>query len=59
VTRPGGFVSGARLPLRHALLVHALATAGPAEWAVVAWRAAGNTLFGYSAWGWLRPRRWR
>jgi O-acetylserine/cysteine efflux transporter len=52
-------VSGARLPLRHALLAHAMATAGPAEWAVVAWRAAGNTLFGYSAWGWLRPRRWR
>jgi hypothetical protein len=50
-------VSGARLPLRHALLAHAMATAGPAEWVFVAWQAADNMLFGYSAWGWLRPRR--
>ena len=25
-------------------------------WAAVAWQAAGNTLFGYAAWGWLLAR---
>lgn len=39
-----------------ARIAQALAAAGPAEWAAVAWQAAGNTLFGYSAWGWLLAR---
>lgn len=34
----------------------ALQAAGPAEWAAVAWQTVGNTLFGYSAWGWLLAR---
>jgi len=34
----------------------ALAAAGPAVWAVVAWQSVGNTLFGYGAWGWLLAR---
>ena len=33
-----------------------LAAAGPGTWAAVAWQSAGNTLFGYSAWGWLLSR---
>ena len=39
-----------------ARIAQALGAAGPAEWAAVAWQAAGNTLFGYSAWGWLLSR---
>ena len=39
-----------------ARIAQALVAAGPAEWAAVAWQAAGNTLFGYSAWGWLLSR---
>lgn len=31
----------------------ALAEAGPGTWAAVLWQSAGNTLFGYAAWGWL------
>lgn len=31
----------------------ALVAAGPGTWAAVLWQAAGNTLFGYAAWGWL------
>jgi O-acetylserine/cysteine efflux transporter len=27
-----------------------------ATWAAVVWQAAGNTLFGYAAWGWLLAR---
>ncbi len=34
----------------------ALAAADAATWAAVAWQAAGNTLFGYAAWGWLLSR---
>jgi O-acetylserine/cysteine efflux transporter len=34
----------------------ALVAAGPAAWAVVAWQAVGNTLFGYGAWNWLLAR---
>ena len=37
-------------------ITQALAAAGPAEWTAVAWQAVGNTLFGYSAWGWLLAR---
>jgi len=39
-----------------ARIAQGLAAAGPAEWAAVVWQAAGNTLFGYSAWGWLLAR---
>ncbi len=34
----------------------ALLAAGPTAWAVVAWQAVGNTLFGYGAWNWLLAR---
>jgi O-acetylserine/cysteine efflux transporter len=34
----------------------ALAAADTGTWAAVAWQAAGNTLFGYAAWGWLLAR---
>jgi O-acetylserine/cysteine efflux transporter len=34
----------------------ALVAAGPTAWAVVAWQALGNTLFGYGAWNWLLAR---
>ena len=34
----------------------ALAAAGASAWAVVAWQAIGNTLFGYGAWNWLLAR---
>lgn len=34
----------------------ALLAADAATWAAVAWQAAGNTLFGYAAWGWLMAR---
>jgi O-acetylserine/cysteine efflux transporter len=27
--------------------------AGPAAWAAVLWQSVGNTIFGYTAWGWL------
>ena len=37
-------------------VAHALAQAGPGAWAVVAWQALGNTLFGYGAWNWLLAR---
>jgi O-acetylserine/cysteine efflux transporter len=33
-----------------------LATAGLATWAGVLWQSVGNTLFGYTAWGWLLAR---
>lgn len=39
-----------------ARITQALAAAGPGEWAAVAWQTVGNTLFGYSAWGWLLAR---
>ncbi len=34
----------------------ALAAADAGTWAAVLWQAAGNTLFGYAAWGWLLAR---
>lgn len=37
-------------------LVSAVAGAGLGAWAVVAWQAVGNTIFGYGAWGWLLVR---
>jgi O-acetylserine/cysteine efflux transporter len=30
--------------------------AGPSIWAVIAWQAVGNTMFGYGLWGWLLAR---
>lgn len=37
-------------------IAHALAAAGPKEWAAIAWQSAGNSMFGYAAWGWLLAR---
>jgi len=34
----------------------ALAQADAVTWAAVLWQSAGNTLFGYAAWGWLLSR---
>lgn len=39
-----------------ALVAQGLRTADAATWASVVWQAAGNTLFGYAAWGWLLAR---
>ena len=39
-----------------ARIMQGLAAAGPGEWAAVIWQTVGNTLFGYSAWGWLLAR---
>ena len=39
-------------PAIHGALGHASAGA----WAAVLWQSVGNTLFGYSAWGWLLKR---
>ena len=33
-----------------------ISAAGWQIWAAVLWQAVGNTLFGYSAWGWLLSR---
>ena len=33
-----------------------LANADATTWAVVAWQAIGNTMFGYAMWGWLLSR---
>ncbi len=38
------------------LIRDAVGAAGPAVWAAVLWQTAGNTLFGYAAWGWLLSR---
>lgn len=35
---------------------HAIVHAGPAGWAAVLWQSVGNTIFGYSAWGFLLAR---
>ena len=35
---------------------HAVTNAGPAAWAAVLWQSLGNTIFGYTAWGWLLAR---
>lgn len=37
-------------------ILHALADARAPDWAAVAWQTVANTLFGYSAWGWLLAR---
>lgn len=37
-------------------MARGLSQAGAATWAAVLWQAAGNTLFGYAAWGWLLAR---
>jgi O-acetylserine/cysteine efflux transporter len=39
-----------------ARIAQGLAAADAAVWAAVVWQAAGNTLFGYAAWGWLLAR---
>lgn len=33
-----------------------IGAAGAGTWGAVAWQSLGNTLFGYSAWGWLLSR---
>jgi O-acetylserine/cysteine efflux transporter len=33
-----------------------LRAAGAGTWGAVLWQAAGNSLFGYAAWGWLLAR---
>ncbi|MBI1197498.1 MAG: EamA family transporter [Phenylobacterium sp.] len=35
---------------------HAVVNAGPGAWAAVLWQSVGNTIFGYTAWGWLLAR---
>ena len=39
-----------------ARLTQAVTAADAMTWAAVVWQAAGNTLFGYAAWGWLLAR---
>ena len=39
-----------------AAMARAVSAAGPVVWAVIAWQAVGNTMFGYGAWGWLLAR---
>lgn len=39
-----------------ARIAEALAATTWTVWLAVAWQAAGNTLFGYAAWGWLLAR---
>ena len=39
-----------------ARIVQAIGDAGPQVWAVIAWQAVGNSMFGYGAWGWLLAR---
>lgn len=39
-----------------ARIAQSIGAAGAGTWAAVAWQSAGNTLFGYSAWGWLLAR---
>lgn len=37
-------------------ILHAVTHAHASTWAAVLWQSAGNTLFGYVAWGWLLAR---
>lgn len=37
-------------------VARAVGNAGAGVWAAVAWQSAGNTMFGYAAWGWLLAR---
>lgn len=39
-----------------AAIGNAITTAGPEAWVAVIWQSAGNTMFGYAAWGWLLAR---
>ena len=39
-----------------AAIAAGLKQATPGTWAAVLWQSAGNTLFGYAAWGWLLAR---
>ena len=39
-----------------ARIAQGLAAADAGVWLAVVWQAAGNTLFGYAAWGWLMAR---
>ena len=47
---------GGDLAAGAALISRQVAEAGLGAWAVVAWQAVGNTLFGYGAWNWLLAR---
>lgn len=37
-------------------VVKGVTASTPVTWAAVLWQSAGNTLFGYAAWGWLLAR---
>jgi O-acetylserine/cysteine efflux transporter len=37
-------------------MIAGVRAAGPSTWAVIAWQAVGNTMFGYGVWGWLLAR---
>jgi O-acetylserine/cysteine efflux transporter len=37
-------------------MAHAVTHAGPGGWAALLWQSVGNTIFGYTAWGWLLAR---
>ena len=37
-------------------MLESIQAAAPGTWAAVLWQSVGNTLFGYSAWGWLLSR---
>ncbi|MBT9447452.1 MAG: EamA family transporter [Hyphomonadaceae bacterium] len=37
-------------------MVHGVSDADATTWAAVLWQSAGNTMFGYTAWGWLLAR---
>jgi O-acetylserine/cysteine efflux transporter len=39
-----------------ARIAESVGAAGAGTWAAVLWQSLGNTLFGYSAWGWLLAR---
>jgi O-acetylserine/cysteine efflux transporter len=39
-----------------ARILESVGAAGAATWGAVLWQSVGNTLFGYSAWGWLLAR---
>lgn len=38
------------------VMATAVANAGSGAWAAVLWQSVGNTIFGYTAWGWLLAR---
>ncbi|EMD82156.1 Permease of the drug/metabolite transporter (DMT) superfamily [Pacificimonas flava] len=38
------------------VMLQSIAAAGIGTWAAVLWQAIGNTMFGYSVWGWLLAR---